>query len=118
MERELFDGKFGVLIAALAAVVFFGAFYFSLGVRNFIWTIFFFVYAGVYFWDYRRTGKMRDLISAVVFLLAGITAVVMLFGLGISWQMLWISTIVLYVLSGPIAALLRGIFGKKVDLNN
>jgi hypothetical protein len=110
MADDLFRGRFGAIIAFLTVAVFFGAFYFDITTRNVIWIIFFFAFGGLNYWNYRITWKYRYLVSAVVFSLAGVAGLLNIFFSNlIQWRTIWLVTIILFVLSVPIAALLRSL---------
>lgn len=111
MEAEdLFKGRFGVIIAFLTVVVFFGAFYFELTTRNVIWIIFFFAFGDLNYWNWRITWKNRYLVSAVVFALAGVAGLLNVFYSNLfEWRTIWLVTIILFVLAVPISALLRSL---------
>lgn len=116
MGDNLFRGRLGVVFAILAVALFFGAFYFGIFARNVIWIVFFIIFGGIYFWNFKRTEASKHLVSSIIFWLAGVFAIFNLF-LGVSWRAIWLVTIILYVLSGPIAALIKG-FGsgqEKMD---
>lgn len=113
MADDLFRGRFGVVIAFLTVVVFFGAFYFDIVTRNAIWIIFFFAFGGLNYWNYRITWRYRYLVSGVVFVLAGFAGLLNVFLSDlIQWRTIWLVAVILFVLAVPIAALLRS-FGRR-----
>lgn len=119
MHRNLFLGRGGAITALLAVVFFFGGFYFDILIRNLIWVVFFFGFGAINFWNSRRTGKYRYVVTGIIFLLAGVVGLFNVFFFDtISWRAIWLITVVLFVLAVPIASLLRSIgIGRKGDEN-
>lgn len=116
MSKNLFRGRIGALVAALAALIFFGAFYFDITTRNIIWTLFFIIYGIIYLVNFMLTQSYRYLVSAIAFFLASIVALINTFFIELfSWRTIWISAVILLVLSAPIAALLNGLGNKNKE---
>ncbi|MFH1802916.1 MAG: hypothetical protein ABH864_05725 [archaeon] len=109
---DLFDGRVGVVFAILAVALFFGAFHFGIFVRNIIWVVFFLAFGVIYFWNFKRTGVSKYLVSSIIFWLAAAFGLFNVFVEAVPWRTIWLVTIILYVLSGPIAALFKS-FGSK-----
>lgn len=115
MGDNIFSGRGGAIMATVAVVLFLGGFYFeSLFVRNLIWVIFFMGFAGVNFWNSKRTGKYRYLVTGVVFILAGVVGLFNIFFFDtISWRAIWLVSIIFFVLAQPIASLFRSVFSDR-----
>ncbi|MBS3077214.1 hypothetical protein J4233_02990 [Candidatus Pacearchaeota archaeon] len=114
MADDLFRGKFGAIIAFAAVIFFLGGFYFDVATRNVIWIVFFFAFAGLNYWNHKITSRYRYLVTTVIFLLAGLVGIVNVFsGEIVQWKTIWMVTIILFVLAVPIAALLRGLSGRR-----
>jgi predicted membrane-bound mannosyltransferase len=104
---NIFNGKVGAIMAILAVALFLGAFYFDTFIRNTVWTILFAILGGLHFWNYKLTWRRKYLAASAIFWLATIVSIANAFLEIISWKTIWITTIVLYVLSRPLAALFR-----------
>ncbi len=111
MADDLYGGKWGGVVAVVAVIAFLGAFYFeSLVVRNSIWIAFFFGFAIFNFINYKVTEKSKYLVSGVVFFIACAAGAFNAFARNfISWRAIWLISITLFVLAGPIASLLRSL---------